>query len=175
MTLVYVLNKHGQPLMPTTARKAKLLLKGNKAKVIQRTPFAIQLLYGSTGYKQEITLGVDAGSQNIGLSATTTTQELFSGEVRLRTDVQEKLSTRRELRRTRRNRKTRYRKVRFSNRIKNKKQGWLPPSINQKIDSHINAVLKVQKILPISRVIVEVASFDTQKIKKPDIQGVRYQ
>lgn len=69
--LVYVINKENQPLMPTTPRKAKILLKQNKAKAIKRTPFTIQLLYGSSNYKQEITLGVDAGSKIIGLSATT--------------------------------------------------------------------------------------------------------
>jgi hypothetical protein len=61
--LVYVLNLHGQPLMPCSARKARLLLKQKKAVVVRREPFAIKLLYGSTGYKQEISLGVDCGSK----------------------------------------------------------------------------------------------------------------
>lgn len=69
--LVYVLNKHGKPLMPCKPRKARILLKQGKAKVIKRTPFTIQLLYGSSGYKQPVNLGVDAGSKTIGLSATT--------------------------------------------------------------------------------------------------------
>ena len=47
---VYVVNKYGHPLMPCSPRKARLLLKAGKAKVIQRTPFTIQLLYGSAGY-----------------------------------------------------------------------------------------------------------------------------
>ena len=62
MQYVYVLNKHGEPLMPCSPRKARLLLKQKKACVVKRTPFTIKLLYGSTGYKQPITLGVDAGS-----------------------------------------------------------------------------------------------------------------
>jgi len=68
---VYVLNKHDKPLMPCKPRKARILLKQKKAKVIKQTPFTIKLLYGSSAYKQDITLGVDAGSKNIGLSATT--------------------------------------------------------------------------------------------------------
>jgi hypothetical protein len=73
--------------MPCKPRKARLLLKEGKAKVIKRTPFTIQLLYGSSGYKQKINLGVDAGSKIIGLSATTYKKELFSSEVILRDDI----------------------------------------------------------------------------------------
>ena len=67
----YVLNQHGRPLMPCSPAKARYLLKDGKAKVTKRTPFTIQLLYGSSGYKQGITLCVDAGSKHIGLSAIT--------------------------------------------------------------------------------------------------------
>lgn len=67
MQYVYVLNKHGGPLMPCSPGKARLLLKQQKACVVKRTPFTIKLLYGSAGYKQPITLGVDAGSKHVGL------------------------------------------------------------------------------------------------------------
>ena len=77
MQYVYVLNKHGEPLMPCSPCKARLLLKQKKACVVKRTPFTIKLLYGSTGYKQPITLGVDAGSKHIGISATTEKYELY--------------------------------------------------------------------------------------------------
>ena len=85
--VVYVLNKDNQPLMPCTSRKARLLLKQNKATVVKRSPFTIKLNYGSSGYKQEITLGVDAGSKTIGISATTSTKELYASEVELRNDI----------------------------------------------------------------------------------------
>lgn len=76
--MVYVLNIDGQPLMPTDRHgKVKHLLKSGKAKVVKRCPFTIQLLYNSTNYIQEITLGVDAGSKHIGVSATTKDKELF--------------------------------------------------------------------------------------------------
>ena len=103
--MVYVINIHGEPLMPCSSRKARLLIKNNKAKVKTRTPFTIQLLYGSYGYKQPIVLGVDAGSKTIGLSAATETKELFAAEVKPRNDVVDLLSTRREFRRSRRNSK----------------------------------------------------------------------
>ncbi|MBQ9389834.1 MAG: RRXRR domain-containing protein, partial [Synergistaceae bacterium] len=116
--LVYVLNKDGKPLMPCKPVKARILLRQKKAKVIRREPFTIQLLYGSSGYKQPIILGVGAGAKHIGLSATTKKKELYSADVELRTDIVDLLSTRRELRRGRRSRKTRYRQARFDNRKK---------------------------------------------------------
>ena len=170
--LVFVINKDNQPLMPCSAKKARLLLKQNKAKAIKRTPFTIQLLFGSSGYKQSISLGVDAGSKTIGISATTDKKVLFEAEVKLRTDVVELISTRSQNRRSRRHRKTRYRPARFLNRKKDK--GWLAPSILNKIDTHLKVVKLVNDILPIDKTIVEVASFDIQKINNPHISGTEY-
>ncbi len=173
--IVYVLNKYGKPLMPCKPSKARKLLKQGKAKVVKKSPFTIQLLYGSSGYKQPITLGVDAGSKFIGLSATTDKQELFSAEVDLRNDIVRLLSDRRQYRKSRRSRTTRYRKPRYNNRVKSKNKGWLAPSVENKIQAHFNIIDKTHQILPISKIIVEVASFDIQKIKNPDIQGKEYQ
>lgn len=173
MMLVYVLNKDKKPLMPCKPAKARKLLKNKKAKVISNKPFTIQLLYWSTGYKQDICLGVDAGSKFVGLSVTTTEKELFASTVELRTDISEKISTRAQYRRSRRSRKTRHRPARFNNRRKPK--GWVAPSLKHKIDSHIQVIDNVYKILPISKLVVEVASFDIQKIKNPDISGKQYQ
>ena len=160
--------------MPTTPCKARKLLKQGKAKVVKREPFTIQLLYATGETKQDITLGVDAGSKIIGLSATTDKQELFSAEVELRNDIVDLLSTRREFRRTRRNR-LRYRKPRFLNRVHSKNKGWLAPSVENKIQTHLKIISKIHEILPISKIIIEVASFDIQKIKNPDIEGEQYQ
>jgi len=162
--------------MPTKRHgRVKHLLRDGKAKVVKRTPFTIQLLYETTGYTQPITLGVDAGSKVIGLSATTDKEELYAAEVQLRTDVVKNLSTRREYRRARRNRKTRYRKARFQNRVGSKKRGWLAPSIEAKIHTHLKVVQDIHKILPIAKIIVETAAFDIQKIKDPNITGFEYQ
>ena len=109
--------------------KARLLLKEKKATVAKRTPFAIQLRYGSSGYRQQITLGVDAGSKHIGMSACTETRELYKEELTPRNDVVSLLSARRELRRSRRNRTKRYRPARFNNRVHSKHKGWLAPSV----------------------------------------------
>ena len=171
--LVYVINKKEEPLMPCSPAKARRLLKEGKAKVVKRTPFTIQLLYGSSGYKQEVTLGIDAGSKTVGLSATTDKKELFSGELMLRNDIVRLIADKKMYRAARRQRKSRYRKARFNNRKIDK--GWLAPSIQHKIQTHLTIVDRLHKILPITNIIVETASFDIQKIKNPDIQGVNYQ
>lgn len=105
MQYVYVLSKHGEPLMPCSPGKARLLLKEKKARVVRRTPITIKLLYGSAGYKQPITLGVDAGSKHVGLSASTEKRELYREELTPRNDVVKLLSKRKQYRRSRRNRK----------------------------------------------------------------------
>ena len=174
--MVYVLNKDGHPIMPTSNHaKVRILLKTGKAKVIRRCPFTIQLQYSSTNYTQKISLGIDAGSKHIGVSATTESKVLYEADVELRNDIVNLLSTRRQNRRARRNRKTRYRKPRFTNRVSTKKNGWLAPSVRQKVETHLTVVAKVHKILPISKIIVETASFDIQKIKDPTISGTEYQ
>jgi len=76
--IVFVLNKHGEQLMPCKPRKAKKLLNEEKAKVIRRSPFTIQLLYGSSGYKQNLTLGVDTGHKEVGLSVLQETRNKIS-------------------------------------------------------------------------------------------------
>ena len=172
--MVYVISKNGQPLMPTENHtKVRVLLKSKKAKVIKTCPFTIQLTYDSTNYAQDITLGVDSGSKHIGLSATTKSKVLFESDVELRNDISNLLSTRRQNRRIRRNHKTRYRKPRFDNR--RRKEGWLAPSIQNKVYSHLTVIRKVHEILPVTKIVVEVASFDIQKIKNPTISGTEYQ
>lgn len=172
--MIYVLNQNGHPLMPTKNHaKVRILLKSKKAKVIRRCPFTIQLMYSSTNYTQSINLGVDAGSKHIGISATTKNKVLFESDVELRNDIVNLLSTRRQNRRTRRNHKTRYRKPRFDNR--KRKDGWLAPSVQNKVDTHLTVIRKVHEILPVSKIIVEAASFDIQKIKNPTISGTEYQ
>ena len=179
--MVYVLNKYGNPLMPTAryGRVRRLLRKGH-AVVVDYRPFTIQLTYDTPNGVQEVSLGVDAGTKHVGFSATTKKKALFEAELLLRSDIVDKLSTRREFRRTRRNRKTRYRKSRFLNRTKTKKPGWIAPSVRQKVDCHIYWIRKICKLLPIRKITVETAQFDTQLLKAqeqglPLPQGTDYQ
>ena len=170
---VYMLNCYGQPLMPCQPRQARLLLKEGKAKVVKMVPFTIRLLYGSSGYTQEVSLGIDAGTHHIGVSATTEQRVFFEAEVLPRTDMQGVLATRRQFRRARRNRNMRYRKKRFLNR--KRPQGWLSPSVQHKVDCHLKTIRLVHQILPVSRTTIEGAQFDLQKIRHPEVEGKEYQ
>lgn len=166
--------------MPCKPQKARKLLEADKAEVVKYEPFTIKLKYGSSGYKQPVTLGVDTGSVHIGASASTEKQELYSSETVMRSgngkaSIVSLLAKRLELRRSRRNRKTRYRKARFLNRVHRKHKGWLAPSIENKINVHLKLVADIHKILPITKVVAEVAQFDIQKIKNPNISGKEYQ
>lgn len=174
--MVYVISKTGKPLMPTENHaKVRKMLRDGRAKCVKRTPFTIQLTYDCPEQTQPVTLGIDAGSKHIGVSATTEDKELYAGEVELRSDITKNLATRRELRSTRRNRKTRYRKARFNNRVKSKHKGWLAPSVQAKIDSHLKVIAALHKMLPITETVIEVAQFDVQKIKNTGIEGTQYQ
>ena len=170
--MVYVISKKGNPLMPTRNAKARMLLKEKRARVIQLKPFTIQLLYDTTEHTQEITLGIDSGYLCVGFSAITDKKELICGNVELLKGIKDRLYERSIYRRTKRN-GSRYRKPRFCNRKKN--EGWLAPSIQHKLDSHVRIINKLSKILPITKIVIEVANFDIQKIKNPDIEGTEYQ
>lgn len=171
---IYVLDKDGKPLMPTRrAGKVRRMLVDGMATVVRRTPFTIRLAYDTPHYVHPLTVGQDAGAQHVGVSVSSEKREYYVAQVDLRTDIQEKLAMRRQYRRDRRSRKTRYRKPRFNNR--RKPEGWLAPSTRQKVFSHIKVIEDITKFLPISEVIIEVAQFDMQRIKNPGIAGTEYQ
>ncbi|NWH05425.1 HNH endonuclease [Desulfobacter latus] len=162
----------GEALMPTTVQKARLLLKNGKARIHSHRPFTIQLTYATGEAKQDLVLGVDAGYHNIGISVVSPTNEVFSSEIKLLQGQVERNKERRMYRTQRRSR-LRYRKPRFDNRIKPK--GWLAPSIQHKFDSHIKFIKRLCSVLPITKTIIEIAAFDIQKIKAPEINGKQYQ
>jgi 5-methylcytosine-specific restriction endonuclease McrA len=170
--LVYVLNSDGAPLMPCLPGKARGLLNAGQAKVVSRSPFVIKLLYGSSGYKQPVTLSVDSGSKVIGVAATGNGKTLYGSEVKNRTDIHEKLSQRASYRKTRRGRKLRYRRARWANRRRPK--GWLTPTMRSKVRSHSREIEFVKRILAVTRTIIETASFDIHKIVNPDVSGEGY-
>ncbi|GBE54199.1 CRISPR-associated endonuclease Cas9 [archaeon BMS3Bbin15] len=169
---VPVINMRGEVLMPTRPRKARILLKQKKATVVQRSPFIIQLKYPIGENKQALTLGIDSGYTTIGFSAVTEKSELISGELTIRKRISKLLEQRSSYRQTRRSRLW-HRKPRFNNRSIAK--GWFTPSIQHKLNTHLRLIEKLKKILPITKVIVEVASFDTHNLQNPEIKGVEYQ
>ena len=170
---VFVLGMSGNPLMPTTPVKARILLKNNKAKVVQRTPFTIQLKYDSEKTTQPITLGIDPGYRHIGFSAITKHKELISGEAVIRTDIPKLNEEKAMYRRNRRN-KLWYRQPRWANRGNNT-EGWFAPSIKHKLNTHIKLIQKVERILPVTNTVLEIAAFDMHKMRNPEISGIEYQ
>ena len=175
-TQVCVLDQNGKPLMPTTRLgKVYRLLKTQKAHIVSYEPFTIQLDYEpDTHIIQPLTLGVDSGAIHSGYSVANEHREYYSAEVIARDNISKKLSNKRMYRKQRRSRKTRYRKPRFKNR-KNKKKGWLPPSLEQKVAVQLNEIDHLHHYFPIENIIVEVAEFNIQKIKDPNISGIEYQ
>lgn len=162
-----VLDQKGKPLMPTTRLgKVYRLLKTQKAHIVSYEPFTIQLDYEPDTYViQPMTLGVDSGAIHSGYSVANGSREYYNAEVIARDDISKRLSDRQMYRRNRRSRKTRYRKPRFDNR-KNKKKGWLPPSLEQKVAVQLNEINHLHRYFPIETIIVEVAEFDIQKNQK---------
>ena len=171
--VVFVINMHGEPLMPCKPRKARLLLKEKKAIIKSRDPFTIQLLYDNSGYTQKVKIGVDLGAKHVGIAITSEDKVLVKGEVELRQDVKSNLDTRKTYRRSRRNRKTRFREPRFQNRTR--KEGWLPPSIQSRMENTFRWIDKFCGLVPNPDLTIEVGKFDVQKMIDPDIQGVDYQ
>jgi len=154
-------------------QKARRLLKDKKAKVIRLMPFTIQLTIATGETTQSVIMGVDPGYKHIAISVIVAGKEILSIEVELRTDIVNLNSERRQYRRSRRHRKTWYRKPRFLNRKKS--EGWLAPSIKNKKDTHIKIIELIKTLIPVDKIIIEVAPFDIQKIQNPGIQGKEYQ
>ncbi len=145
--LVFVLNKNRKPLMPCKSKKARILLKAKKAKIVNICPFTIKLLFGSSGYKQKIEGAIAPSSSNIGIAVKVNNNCIYSAEIKLRNDISKKMKRRSNYRRVRRSRKTRYRKCRFNNRKSDRK---FNPTMRSKLESHFREVKRVEKILPIS-------------------------
>lgn len=200
---VLVIGKNGRGLMPTTERKARLLVKENKATVVRKNPYTIQLTYTTGCATQPVTLGIDTGSQHIGIAVVSEDEVLQKVEVALRTTMSKRklIESRASLRRGRRHRKTRYRKPktkrstkRVFSPIKNgepprwhkvsikgqletkREDGWLPPTIEQKVEHHKMWINRYLEALPDNTELnIEVARFDIQHMKDPTIHGELYQ
>ena len=171
--LVYVLKQDGQPFMPTERfGKVRRLLKEKKAKVVRREPFTIKLLYEpETDVVQECYCGIDIGSKHVGVAVVGNDKVLYQSQTELRDDIKRKMDARRQARRFRRSRKTRYRKPRFLNRRNSIRKDRLPPSVKHKVQAHIDEIEFCKKILPVSDLILEVSQFDTALMKNPGLMN----
>ncbi len=172
MKIVYVLNQDGSKLMPCKPTKARHLLKSNRAKVINRSPFTIQLSWQCEGFTQEVVVGIDKGSHETGYCAVGNNKILLCGVIHHRKDIKEKMDSRREHRRSRRNRKW-YRKPRFLNRASSRRSGRIPPSTKANVEEVYRVINKLP--LPISHIVIEDVQIDIAALNNPDLNGKAYQ
>lgn len=169
---VYVRNQDGRPLMPCLPAKARKSLRAGKAKVVDRCPFTIQLLWQCEEHFQEITLGIDKGSSVTGICCVGNGTVMLAAELHHRRDVKAKMDARRDHRKSRRARKW-YRPERFLNRASSKRSGRLPPSVKTNVQEVIRIVNHLP--LPIARIVVEDVQVDIARLGDPSLQGSRYQ
>ena len=178
MQRVFVLDKNKQPLMPCHPARARELLKTGRAAVFRRFPFTIILFDREDGETQPTQIKVDPGSRTTGLVLVADFQRglccIWAAELEHRgQQIRDNLLKRRHLRRGRRSRKTRYRKPRFDNR--KRKDGWLPPSLQSRVDNIGTWVKRLNHAVPLTHLAMELVRFDTQKLQNPEISGVEYQ
>jgi 5-methylcytosine-specific restriction endonuclease McrA len=175
---VFVLGKNKQPLMPCHAARARILLKKGRAAVFRRFPFTIILKDRESGMTQPMRIKIDPGSKVSGIAITVKRQSgetvVIAANLQHRSEaIVKSMNHRRIIRRSRRNRKTRYREARFNNRVR--QCGWLPPSIYSRIANIETWVRRIKIFTPIQYVSLENVKFDMQLMENPDIQGVEYQ
>lgn len=178
--MVFVLDKNKKPLMPCTEKRARLLLSRKRAVVHKVSPFTIRLKDRTVTQSvlQPLRCKIDPGSKVTGFavlreSESDEAEAILLGEVHHKRGIKAKLDNRRSLRRSRRNRKTRYRQPRFNNR--RRQEGWLPPSLTARVDQTVNTVNKLIASLPITSVSTEHVKFDTQLMQNQGVCGIEYQ
>jgi 5-methylcytosine-specific restriction endonuclease McrA len=172
---VFVLDKHKKPLMPCSERKARLLLERRRAVVHSIEPFTIRLKDRilSESSLQPLRLKIDPGARISGMAVLEGERSLWLGELVHKANIKDKLIARRFLRRGRRFRKTRYRAARFNNR--RRPEGWLPPSLEARVQQTLSAVKKLKQRLPITALSYESAKFDAQKMQNVETSGIEYE
>ena len=173
---VFVVDKNRKPLDPCRPARARILLKTGKAKVLRRHPFTIimQDLEAENCVTHEHQLKIDPGAKTTGLAILQDHRVVWGAELTHRGfQIRDALTSRRQLRRSRRNRKTRYRQPRFLNR--KKPEGWLAPSLMSRVHNILTWVKKLIRFCPIIGFSQELVRFDTQKLQNPEMSGIEYQ
>ncbi len=170
---VFVLNKDKIPLDPTNSARARQLLKSGNAVIYKKYPFTIRLKHQVQSNTKQYRLKIDYGSRYTGLAILQDNKVTWLAQIHHRTNVKKLMEDRAMYRRSRRNRKTRYRKPRFLNR--KRKEGWLPPSIQCRVDNINSWVYRLIRLIPLTDISYELVKFDTQLMQNPDINGVEYQ
>ncbi|MHB1973816.1 MAG: RNA-guided endonuclease IscB [Acidimicrobiales bacterium] len=176
-----MLDHNGKPLDPCHPARARRLLASGRAVVVRHTPFTIRLRdrEASASTVHRFTVKVDPGSKGTGICVVRVdergcTHAIFALELIHRGDqIHKKLVQRAAYRRRRRSANLRYRAPRFDNR--RRRQGWLPPSVQHRVDSTLSAIRPLSRLTPIDAAALELVRFDLQGLENPEIAGVEYQ
>jgi 5-methylcytosine-specific restriction endonuclease McrA len=173
---VFVLDKNKKPLDPCHPAKARKLLRDGLAKVFRRYPFTVIMeeLEVEKCVTHSHRLKIDPGAKTTGIAILQGSRIVWAAQLTHKGwKIRDSLTSRRQLRRARRNRKTRYRKPRFLNRTR--PEGWYAPSLQSRVENILTWVKKLIRYCPITEISTELVRFDTQKMQNPDISGVEYQ
>lgn len=178
MSKVFVLDSNQQILNPVHPGRARILLSQGKAAVLRRYPFTILLKERvEQPVVEPLRIKIDPESKKTGLAIVNDAsgEVVFAAEITHRGQaIRDRLEKRRAIRRSRRQRKTRYRKPRFNNR-KNKSKGWPPPSLESRRANIITRVKRLMRVCPLTAISQELVKFDLQHMENPEIQGAEYQ
>jgi len=173
---VFVLDTNKQPLDPIHPAEARTLLRGGQAAIFRKYPFTIILKFAATEEPEPLRVKVDPGSNTAGIAVVNDA----SGRVVCAANlhhrgqrIKDALEGRRAIRRSRRNRKTRYRKPRFLNRTRPK--GWIAPSLQSRVDNIVTWVKRLWMVSNVTHMSMELVRFDMQQMENPEISGMEYQ
>ncbi len=164
MSKVFIIDSEKRPLDPIHPAQARQLLRNKKAAVFRRFPFTLILKESRPDAPvQSLRLKIDSGAKYTGIALVNDSrgEVVFAAELKHRGfAIRDALTSRRQLRRSRRNRKTRYRQPRFLNRTR--PQGWLAPSLQSRVDNIKTRVEKLCRFAPIEAISQELVRFDMQ-------------
>ena len=179
MQSVLVLDTNKAPLMPCKPARARLLLRQGKAAVYRRYPFTIILKEEvAEPVTQHVEVKLDPGSKTTGIALTARFKRgwvlIWAANLAHRGQaIKTKLEKRSISRRSRRGRKTRYRKPRFLNRTR--PDGWLAPSLKSRVDNVEAWTRKLIRFAPVASIATETVRFDMPLMDNPEINGTPYQ
>jgi len=173
---VFVLDTNKQPLNPIHPAEARTLLRGGQAAIFRKYPFTIILKVAAMQEPEPLRVKVDPGSRTTGIAVVNdaTGRVVWAANLHHRGQrITDALEGRRAIRRSRRNRKTRYRKPRFLNRTR--PQGWIAPSLQSRVDNTVTWVKRLWVVSNVTHMSMELVRFDMQQMENPEISGVAYQ
>jgi 5-methylcytosine-specific restriction endonuclease McrA len=192
MSKIFLIDTDKKPLNLIHPAQARQLLRNKKAAVYRQYPFTLILKEALPDVEvQPLRLKIDPGAKTTGLALVNDStgvrgaspfptlpsgygEVVFAAEIQHRGfQIRDALTSRRQLRRSRRNRKTRYRAPRFNNRRRS--YGWIPPSLQSRVDNILTWVRKLKKLALIDAISQELVKFDTQLIQNPEKSGNQYQ